>query len=55
MLHLDASMHNKYNGVAHKLREWEGASHVERTPRRAKETPAADPVTPSAPSALIAA
>lgn len=44
MLHLDAAVNNKYKGVPQKLREWQSASHVERSPRRAKTEPQATAV-----------
>ena len=35
--YLDAIMHNKYNRVPDKLREWLSASHIERAPQREKK------------------
>ena len=51
MLHLDAVMNNKYRGVPQKLREWQSASHVERSPRYTQ----AEPTVTPAPAALVAA
>ncbi len=42
---LDAIMHNKYAEHPEKLRAWQSASHVERRPRKKKET--TDPKKPT--------
>lgn len=45
---LDAIMYNKYTRQPEKLRAWQSASHVERTPQREKKpTPVPTPTQPA--------